>query len=142
MGDIGATDPREQILADSQFGSGSTTYSPATWYFALSTTEPNDDGTNFTEPSGGSYARVSVTNNSTNFPAASTSSGVTTKTNGTDIEFPDPTGTWGTVTHWGWFTGSSGGTAQYVGRLDKSSTITASSDSVEILAGSLIMPFA
>lgn len=138
---VGAVAERERILADSQFGAGSTTYSPATWYLGLSTTEPNDDGSNFTEPSGGSYARVEVTNNSTNFPAASTSSGVTTKTNGTDFEFADPTGNWGTVIYWGWFTASSGGTPQYTGRLNKASTITASSDSVEILAGSLVMPF-
>lgn len=42
---------------------------PASWYIGWSTTTPNQDGSNFTEPSVGGYARVAVTNNTTNFPA-------------------------------------------------------------------------
>lgn len=139
---MGATDARERTIADSQFGAGSTTYSPATWYLGLSTTTPNDDGSNFTEPTGGSYARVAVTNNSTNFPAASTSSGTTTKVNGTDITFTDPTGSWGAITHWGWFTASSGGTPEFFGALDTTITVGNGNTPVEFVAGALVMPFA
>lgn len=41
---------------------------PATFYAAWSTTTPNQDGSNFTEPVGNGYARVALTNNQTNFP--------------------------------------------------------------------------
>lgn len=42
---------------------------PATFYAAWSTTTPNQDGSNFTEPAVGGYARVAITNNQANFPA-------------------------------------------------------------------------
>ncbi len=63
----------------------------------LSTTTPNDDGTNITEPPGGAaYARVSLANTNGNFPVASGGE----KSNGVDVEFPEATAGWGTVTHW------------------------------------------
>lgn len=72
---------------------------------ALSTTAINDDGTGITEPEAADgYARVEVPNNLTNWPAATTEDGdspdgVTTKTNGEEIQFPVATGTWGLITH-------------------------------------------
>lgn len=111
---MGASDARERAVLDALFGSGS----PATWYWGLSTTPPNDDGSNFTEPSGGSYARVSYTNNSTNFPAATTTSGRSVKRNGAAVTWPNPTGTWGVVGWWGLFTASSGGTPDFTQALD------------------------
>lgn len=75
---------------------GGTTYSvPTTLYFGLSTTAINIDGTGATEPSGGSYARVSFTNNKTNWGVASTGA----LTNSTAITFPESTASWGTITH-------------------------------------------
>lgn len=76
--------------------SKATNNMPATLYFGLSTTTPTNTGTNVTEPSGFTYARVSVTNNATNFPAAAARA----KSNGTVIVFNTATGSWGTVTHW------------------------------------------
>jgi hypothetical protein len=134
---IGATDARERTLADSQFGSGT----PVTWYLGLSTTTPNEDGTGFTEPSGGAYARVAVTNNATNFPAAATSSGVTTKVTGTDIVFTNPTGLWGQITYYGWYTVSSGGTPEYTAPLDTPVAVSSGNTPVKVAAGQLSMPF-
>lgn len=72
---------------------GAVTYTPpATVYIAAYTVAPTDAGGG-TEVTGGSYARVAVTNNATNFPAAS--GGV--KSNGTIINFPTATADWGTV---------------------------------------------
>lgn len=139
MRTIGATDARERAIADSQFGGGATSWAPATWYLGLSTSTPNDDGTNFTEPVGGSYARVAVTNNDTNFPAAVTTSGVTTKSNGAAFTFVDPTGDWGLITHYGWFTAVSGGTPEYHNPLDASITVQNGNSPVEFAAGNLIM---
>lgn len=136
---VGASDARERTLADSQFGSGATTYSPATWYFGLSTTTPNDDGTGFTEPSGGSYARVAVTNNTTNFPAAQTVSGETRKLNNTKITWPTPSSNWGAVTHYGIFTAASGGLPEYTNPLDTPITIRAGNTPVEFDIGTMIL---
>jgi len=129
------------VIADSQFGSGATTYSPATWYFALFTVAPNDDGTGGTEVSGGSYARVAKTNNTTNFPAATTVSGETRKTNGTAITWPTPTANWGEVTHYGIFTAASGGLPEYSNPLDSPITIRSGNTPIEFDIGSLLLIF-
>lgn len=141
MSGIPATDSRERQIADSQFGGGATTWAPATWYLGISTTTPNGDGTGFTEPSGSAYARVAITNNATNFPAAVTSSGTTTKTNGTAFTFPNPTGTWGVATYYGFFTASSGGTPEYTGPLDTSITIKNGNTPVQFDIGQLVLTF-
>lgn len=81
---------------DLLYGSGAQSgIAPATYYIALSTTAPTNTGTNVTEPPGNGYTRVSLTNNSTSWPAASGR----VKANGTLIQFPTATGDWGTV---GW----------------------------------------
>ncbi len=64
----------------------------ATLWVALYTVTPTSAGGG-TEVTGGSYARLSVTNNATNFPAASGGS----KSNGTIFTFPTATADWGTV---------------------------------------------
>ncbi len=138
---IGASDDRERLIADSQFGGGATTWAPATWYLGLSVSVPNDDGTGFAEPVGGAYARVAVTNNATNFPPGVTVSGETTKTNGAKFTFPTPTGTWGNVVSYGWFTASSGGSAQYTNPLDSGITIKSGNTPVEFDINALVMRF-
>jgi hypothetical protein len=70
---MGASDARERAVLDSIFGSSN----PVTWYVGLTKAVPNDDGTGFTEPVAMGYARVAYTNNTTNFPAAVTTSGRT-----------------------------------------------------------------
>lgn len=74
---------------------GGTSYSvPSTLYFGLSTTSINIDGSGGTEPSGGSYARVSLTNNKTNWGNASNAS----LTNSTAVQFAESSASWGTIT--------------------------------------------
>lgn len=138
---MGATDTQERAIADSQFGSGVTTWAPATWFVGLSTTTPNEDGTGFTEPVGSAYARVSVTNNTTNWPAATTTSGVTSKANGTAFTFPNPTGNWGAVTHYGLFAASSGGTPLYWNPLDASISPKSGNTPVQFDIGNLVLTF-
>lgn len=139
---MGAIDERERKIADSQFGGGATSWAPATWYLGLSTTTPNGDGTGFTEPVGGAYARVAVVNNATNFPPATTTGGITTKTNGTKITFINPTGTWGQPLYWGWFEAATGGLPQYTKKIDSSITIKSGNTPVEFDIGQLVMPWA
>lgn len=93
MGSLGDDD--ELLALDAVLGTGS----PATVYLAAFTAAPDDTGGG-TEVTGGSYARVPVTNDATNFPAATTVSGVGTKVNGLLIAFPTATADWGNVSHW------------------------------------------
>lgn len=125
---MGAIDERERSIADGQFGSGS----PTTWYAAISTTIPNGDGTSFTEPAGGSYARVAITNNVTNFPAATTVGGRTVKRNATKWTWPDPTGNWGGWKAVGLFTTASGGLPQFWKLLDEERDVRSGNTPVEI----------
>lgn len=104
---------------------------PGTVYIGLSTTTPAPDGSNFTEPGSFDYARVAVTNNDTEWPNAS--GGV--KSNANIILFPQASGgSWGTVTHVGFFTLSSGGDLIAWGALDESRTIN-DTDQFRFLAG-------
>jgi hypothetical protein len=92
------SDYLEKKLQDHVFGATVFT-APATVYLALltdSNTAAQRDAGTVTEVTGGAYARVAVTNNTTNFPAAS---GVTALKNlGVAFSFPAPTANWGTAT--------------------------------------------
>lgn len=77
---------------------------PATVYVAFFTSAPSTSGGG-TEVAGGAYARIAVTNNATNWPAAV--NGVTA--NGAAITFAQASASWGTVTHVAVFDALSGG---------------------------------
>lgn len=73
---------------------------PSTIYHGLSTTTPAQDGTGITEPSGNGYARVGMTNNTTNYGGA-TAANPSIKDNDQPITWAAASGVgWGTVTHW------------------------------------------
>ncbi len=135
---MGITDVRERALAAKDFGTGS----PVTWWWALSTTQPAGDGSNFTEPVGNGYARVLKTNNLTNFPAPTTVAGRTTVINGTAVTWPDPTGPWGLCGWWGLFSVSSGGTPEYHNPLDAAISPQVGNTPVEAAVGDLELEFA
>jgi hypothetical protein len=98
---------------------GQTAYDmPDTLYVALFVSAPSDAGGG-TEVSGGSYARIAVTNDATNFPAASGGS----KSNATPITFAAATANWGTVTHMAIFDALSGGNMLFVAALIAPQTI-------------------
>lgn len=107
----------ENVLLDHQLG-GPDYVRPATVYIALYTVAPTDAGGG-TEVSGGNYSRVALTNDATNFPAASGGN----KSNGTTIAFPVPSAGWGVVTHFGIFDASSGGNLLRWGPLSISKTV-------------------
>lgn len=119
----------ENELLDHVFGAATFT-AGATLYFGLSTTTITDAGGNITEPSGNGYARVAVTNNATNFPAASGGA----KSNGTAITFPTATGSWGTVTDMFVSDASSGGNIYCFGALGTPKAIT-TDDTASFAAG-------
>ena len=100
--------------------------SPTTVYVGLFTTDPTDANSG-TEVAGGSYARTAVT-----FSAPS--NGVTS--NSADVEFPQATASWGSVTHIGLHDAASGGNLLFHTVLDTTKTID-SGDIFKIASGNL-----
>lgn len=95
-------DATELRVLNKEFGA--VDYTPDANLFAgLLTTVPADDGTGGTEVSGGSYARVSVANNGTQFPSANP------KVNANVVTFPTASAGWGGIKGMGWFSAASAG---------------------------------
>lgn len=129
----GWTDYLKHKILDEVYG-GTAFSAPATLYLGLSTTTPAADGTGVTEPAGGSYARVAVTNNGTNFPSASGGA----KANGTVITFPTATASWGTCTYWTLYDASSGGNLLNYGAINGGTgKAIGSGDSAKVAVGDL-----
>ena len=105
--------------------------SPATVYVGLYTSDPTDANTG-TEVSGGSYARTSVT-----FGAPSNGASL----NSSAVEFPQATGSWGTVGWIGLLDAATSGNLLYHTALDVSKTID-SGDIFKIAIGSLSVTLA
>jgi hypothetical protein len=71
-------------------------------YIALSTTAPNADGTNFTEPSSAAgYARAIIGLSGTSATQVMSAPSAGSTSNTSIIFFPEATASWGTVTHFG-----------------------------------------
>lgn len=99
---------------------------PATLYLALSTSSFSTNATgsvmNEVSSAGTAYARVAITANFTNFPAA-TGSNPATKSNGTVFTFPTATAAWGTILSAYLVNAASGGDILYGADLTASKTI-------------------
>lgn len=113
----------------------------ASCYIALSTAAYADASTGaaMTEvsSSGTGYARVAVTRNTTNFPAASGASPATMQ-NGTAFTFPAATGSWGTIVSFYIVDAASGGNVLYGGDLNTTKSI-ATGDTATFAAASLTL---
>jgi len=108
---------------------GATNYTAtATWYVGLRA--------GGTELSGNGYARVAVTNNTTNFPNIAANIMV----NGTVITFPAASADWATADEVCLFIASSGGTPKYTGILDSPVTVR-SGQTRQFAAGDLKIKF-
>jgi len=105
--------------------------SPAVVYMGLYTSDPTDSNTG-TEVSGGSYTRTAVT-------MGAPSNGVSTNT--AAVEFPQASGSWGTVGWIGILDASSSGNLLYHTALDTSKTIS-SGDIFKIAIGGLSVTLA
>ena len=113
---IGQTEAN--TILNSRFENSAST-GPATIFCALHTATPSDTSQG-TEAAYGSYARQSITCNSTNFPAASAGANQYALT----ITFPTSTSGTETETHVSWQAASSGGTQPlYWGALSASQQI-------------------
>lgn len=106
-------------------------YSAPTPYVALSTTTPTTAGANVTEPSGNNYSRTQVTT------AAMSAAASRSKTNGSDINLPTPSGSWGTITHLVFYDAASGGNMLFF--IDCPDRTVTTGDSPKIIAGALVV---
>lgn len=104
---------------------------PTTVYVGLFTSDPTDAGSG-TEVSGNAYARQSATFAAPSSGASSTSA---------DVQFPQATGTWGTVGWFGIFDALTTGNLMYHGALTASKTIE-TGDVFKIASGNLTVTLA
>ena len=125
----------ENRILDHVLG-GSDFSRPGTIYLALSTSAYTDSatGSSMSEVSGGGYARVAVTNDTTNWPNASGGQ----KSNGEVFTFPTATGNWGTVQSFYIVDASSGGNCLYGADLTVARTI-ASGDTASFAVNSIVI---
>lgn len=141
------SDYLENKLIDHVFRGQS--YSTPVLYVGLLTAAPSDAGGG-TEVSGNAYARVKAAagasqaltdwkSTQNDNLASSGTGGNTTNTNA--VNFPTPTGTWGTVTHFGIYDALTGGNLLFWGSLTIAKTIN-QSDTVTFPAASLSITFA
>jgi len=111
--------------------SAATYTPPATLYLAVFTAAPTDAGGG-TEVSGGSYARLAVTNDATNFPAAVAGA----KSNGVALTMVTASASWGTIVAYALFDASSAG--NMIGWADLTSSVLINNgDTLRFAAGAL-----
>lgn len=110
----------------------------ATLYIALSTTTPTEAGGNFTEPSTGSYARVSTTG--ADWGAAS-GTAPAVKSNSATKTFPTATGDWSSaanMTHFGLYDAPTAGNLVAWGALTVAKPVL-NGDTASFAAGALVL---
>jgi hypothetical protein len=113
----------------------------ATLYIGLSSTAPAQDGTGFTEPSGGAYARVSTVAADWSAAAAGAAGYPCTKTNTAVKTFPQATADWASGSNmvaFGLLTASSGGNPIWVGALSTPKYVL-NGDTASFAAGALVL---
>ena len=127
----GKSDFLENKTLDHMLG-GPDYVRPATVYVALFSDVPSDAGIG-NEIAGNAYARVAVTNNAANWPAAT--GGV--KSNGIEIVFPTPSAAWGNVVAFAIFDAAVGGNMLVSGDLKQRLSVTGTDKTVVFPAGTL-----
>lgn len=136
------TDFAENKLIDALFR-GQSLGAPATWYIGLDTVACTETGGG-TEVTGGSYARVAITANLTNW-AGTQSAGSTVASSGTSGQtsnnvaatFAAPTANWGQVVSFRFWDSLSGGNAWLCQTLTTAKTINNGDAAPSFSAGSL-----
>lgn len=133
----GFTDATEQAILNGFFTDPAWT-PPSTLYLALSSTTPTEAGGNFTEPSGGSYARVSTV--AADWDAAS-GTAPASKANGAVKTFPTASADWvaaANLTHFGIYDASSAGNLLCFGALTVAKPVL-NGDTASFGAGALVV---
>ena len=132
MSTTGKGDALRNSVLDAVLGGPDYTRVDPVWV-ALFTVAPTSSGGG-TEVTGGGYARQSLANNSTNWPAASSF----TKANGAAVDFGTATANWGTIVYGAIMDASTSGNVLYFGPLTASKTIN-TDDGFKIPIGGLTL---
>lgn len=133
----GFVDTVERALLD-HFLTDSAYTPPTTMYIGLSSTTPTEAAANFTEPSGGSYARVSTAAADW---AAATGTAPATKSTSTAKTFPTATADWAAganLTHFGLFDASTAGNLLAWGALTTAKPVL-NGDTPSFASGALVL---
>ncbi len=109
-------------------------WKPAAIYIGLFTAAPTDAGGG-TEVTGGSYARVQVTQLDANWDAPAGTPRATANTGA--VTFPTPSADWGVVTHFGVFDAATVGNLLYWGALAQPKTINNGDPAPSFAAGAI-----
>src|SRR3990167_10678956 len=112
------------VILNSVFDSG------AALWIAWSTTAPNADGTNVTEPVGNNYSRTAITAGDWATSSARATSNASAVTSAT------ASGSWGTISHFALYDAASAGNMIDYGTLDVSKAI-GNGQSLRFAAGAL-----
>lgn len=126
------SDFAEKLLLDWLMTTGSATR-PTSWFLALYTAAPSDSGGG-TEVSGSGYSRQAIA-----FAAAASPGGTTENTGA--VSFTASGGSWGTVTHVGIFTASTGGNLLWHGAMTAPRTVN-DTDTLTFAAGAVALTLA
>lgn len=133
----GAVDTEEQALLNGVLQDGSYA-GYATMWIGLSSTTPTEAGGNFTEPSGGSYARVSTTGADW---AAASGTAPATKATSTAKTFPTASADWvsgANLTYFGLFDASTAGNLKWFGALGTAKPVL-NGDTASFASGALVL---
>lgn len=137
------TDYLENKLIDWLFRGQSFT-PPSSLYFALFISSPGEDSTG-TEVSGNGYARVEIACSLTNFAGTQTtgstdiSSGTSGATsNNVEVEFPAPTGDWGSIAYLAVMDAATDGNILLYGALAKAKVISSGDPAPKFNAGKIV----
>ncbi|MDE2098980.1 MAG: hypothetical protein KGL39_17130 [Patescibacteria group bacterium] len=109
----------DKKLQDYTFEGGA--FTAPSMYLAVSTANPLADNSGNAEPSGNSYARVSISTGNWTATVLGTGNLVSSAT----FTFPQASGSWGTLTYFAIFDASSTGNQLCAGALSASKTIGA-----------------
>ena len=120
------TDTLETDVLTQFFTTASAPTRPTEWHLSLHTADPGETGSTSAEVSGNGYGRKPIT-----FTVSASNA-----SNNAAIEFASATGSWGTITHVGVNTASSGGTMLAYGALTTSRAIV-SGDVLRVPSGDL-----
>lgn len=107
---------------------------PTSYWVALFTTSPGDDGTGGVEVSGTGYARVELANDSASFSDPGTTR---TTTNEGAIEFPPIEAAWGEVVAVGLYDADTAGTLWMKGAISPSKNVTLGQNPLQFAPGDL-----
>jgi hypothetical protein len=126
------SDFAEKLLLDWLMTTGTATR-PTAWFLALYTAAPSDSGGG-TEVTGNGYSRQSAS-----FAAASTPGGTTSNTN--TISFTASGGNWGSITHVGILSASTGGNLLWHGAMTTARTVN-DTDTLSFAPGAVALTLA